>query len=863
MLSSFHARLRVVVSWSCLLILVCSTVPHTASAQSPDDDAAGRKLVEQFFDYYQKRDLDALMALWSEKSPEFAARKQEFQQTFAANKIELRRLTIGKIEVNGGKARIRAVAEISAEDIKTGKAADGFEVLNRTFHVLREGEGWKVWQFVASEQELASALVSAKTDEERKAILAAEKELVTAELGRALLSEGSRLETQGAYAVALESYRLALSLAEQLHDQIGVASAFRNIGNVHNWQGNYTQALEHYRRSLKISEEIDDKRGIADTLNNIGNVHNSQGNYTQALEHHRRSLKISEEIGDKQGIAITLDNIGNVHYSRGNYSLAREELTKAIAAVEELRGLVAGDQQQQQQFFQTMLSPYRQMIRLSVDDKKHTEAFAYAERVKGRALLDTLEAGRVDITKAMTDDELAEERRLNAEVVSLNNRLYRENLRSQPDKALLVELQASRDKARASYEAFQVSLYAAHPELKIQRGQMTPVSLTEAGRLIPNPATAVLEYVVTDDFTYLFVLTKGQQPQAKLESSADLPALNVYTINIKQKELAERVGRLHGRLSQKDIDYSKPSRDLYDLLIGPARADLKNKTNLIVVPDGVLWQVPFQALQPSPSRFLIQDYTISYAPSLTVLREMMSLKQKRHPASGELSTLIAFGNPDFDVTTAANLQAIYPEVLADEKLLPLPQTEHLVKTLSRLYGPDRSKVYVRSEAREDRAKKEAGTCRILQFATHGILDDANPMYSRLVMSQSGVGEQEDGMLETWEVMKLDLNAEMVVLSACDTARGRVAGGEGMIGLAWAFFVAGCPTTVVSQWKVEVNSTNELMVEFHKKLKSIIEGRSPGVSKARALRDAMMKLMRNPSYRHPFYWAPFVVIGDSR
>jgi CHAT domain-containing protein len=372
-----------------------------------------------------------------------------------------------------------------------------------------------------------------------------------------------------------------------------------------------------------------------------------------------------------------------------------------------------------------------------------------------------------------------------------------------------------------------------------------------------------MQYVVTDDFTYLFVLTKGQQSRASRESSAGVAVLNVYTINTKQKDLASRVARLHVRLSQKDIDFSKPSRELYDLLIGPARTDLKNKTDLIIVPDGVLWQVPFQALQPSANRFLIQDYAISYAPSLTVLREMMSVKQKRRSTSGALSTLVAFGNPDVDPTTAASLQAIYPEVLADEKLLPLPQTEEMVKTLSQVYGAGRSKIYVRAEAREDRAKKEASTCRILQFATHGILDNTNPMYSRLVMSQSGVGEHEDGMLEAWEVMKLDLNAEMVVLSACDTARGRVAGGEGMIGLAWAFFVAGCPTMVVSQWSVEVNSTAELMVEFHKRLKPSFEGRNSDMNKAGALRAAALKLMRNPRYRHPFYWAPFVVVGDAR
>ena len=204
MLLSIYARLRVVVSWSCLLLLTCSSVPQVTIAQSAADDAALRKLAEKFFDLYQKRDLEGLMALWSDKSPDLVTRRQEFQQTFAANKLQLRSLSIRKVEVNNDKATIRAVVEINAEDVKTGKAAAGFGIMNRTFHLLREGEAWKVWQYVASEQELAAALLSAKTEEERKALLEAEKELVTVELVQALLSEGRRRHIQGAYSVALD-----------------------------------------------------------------------------------------------------------------------------------------------------------------------------------------------------------------------------------------------------------------------------------------------------------------------------------------------------------------------------------------------------------------------------------------------------------------------------------------------------------------------------------------------------------------------------------------------------------------------------------------------------------------------------------
>jgi CHAT domain-containing protein len=135
------------------------------------------------------------------------------------------------------------------------------------------------------------------------------------------------------------------------------------------------------------------------------------------------------------------------------------------------------------------------------------------------------------------------------------------------------------------------------------------------------------------------------------------------------------------------------------------------------------------------------------------------------------------------------------------------------------------------------------------------------MYSQLLLAQSEADTNEDGLLEAWEIMKLNLNADLVVLSACDTARGRVGAGEGMIGLSWAFFVAGSPTSVLSQWKIDSASTTELMLEFHRRLKSQMASNADSFSAARALRDADLKLLRSDRYRHPFYWAGFVVAGN--
>jgi CHAT domain-containing protein len=158
-------------------------------------------------------------------------------------------------------------------------------------------------------------------------------------------------------------------------------------------------------------------------------------------------------------------------------------------------------------------------------------------------------------------------------------------------------------------------------------------------------------------------------------------------------------------------------------------------------------------------------------------------------------------------------------------------------------------------------KEQSARYRILHLAAHGILNDVSPMYSHVLLSQTPGESREDGLLEAWEMMNLDLNADLVVLTACETARGRVGAGEGMIGMSWALFVAGSPRTVASQWKVEAASTTALMVEFHKKFKTKYDNKQPPISTAEAMRQAALKVMRNPEYRHPFYWGGFIVVGD--
>lgn len=305
-------------------------------------------------------------------------------------------------------------------------------------------------------------------------------------------------------------------------------------------------------------------------------------------------------------------------------------------------------------------------------------------------------------------------------------------------------------------------------------------------------------------------------------------------------------------LAGQSPTFADTARQLYDLLVKPAEAQLKSKSTVCILPDGILWDLPFQALQPRDDRYLLEDYAISYAPSLGVLKEMLD---HRNTSEHLQPSLLAFGNPRLENEVATNLKAVY----RGEILAPLPEAEAEVKALKEIWKPTPSKIFVGREASKTTFKIEAGKYGVIHLATHGILDDSNPMYSRLVMARVDNDLNDDGLLEAREIMQLDLHADLVVLSACQTARGRIGAGEGMIGMSWAFFVAGVPTMVVSQWKVDSASTATLMIGFHRRLKD--QTGSEGETKANALRQAALELMKEPRYRHPFFWAGFVMIGN--
>jgi CHAT domain-containing protein len=655
----------------------------------------------------------------------------------------------------------------------------------------------------------------------------------------------------GNYDLALENFQKALTVSPEVKSMN--ASTATEFAHVYLMRGDFDLAMKYYQQALKDAADNEFWTKTA-ALNGMAEIYLRQGDYPRALEAASRAVAAFKQGNLRNnalyGLLQSRTLAGRAHHGLNQPAEARQAYVEAIEMVEGLRTQVVGGEQERQRFFEGQVSPYHAMVEFLIAQNNAAEALSYAERAKARALLDVLQSGNVNITKALIPQEREEEHKLIGEMISLNTRLSQEKMRPQPDQTRIEDLNARLKKARLEYETFQVKLYVAHPELKVQRGEAQPWKMEDAAALLPDAKSALLEYVVTDDKTYLFVLTKNEQGQVDLKT---------HSVEIKGKDLADRTKAFRQQLAKRNLVFRDSANALYDLLLKPARAQLQGKSAIVIVPDGALWELPFQALQPSGNHYLIEDFAISYAPSLTVLREMIKLRRKNTASASGPSKLMALGNPELKSETVARVKAVF----RDEKLDPLPEAEREVKALRQLYGASQSTVYIGADAREERVKNEARQFRILHLATHGILNDASPMYSQLLLSQAAGNPNEDGLLEAWEITKLNLDADLVVLSACETARGRVGAGEGMIGLSWALFVAGTPTSVVSQWKVESASTTELMVEFHRQLQTQTRNSKQPLSTAGALRGAALKLLRSDRYRHPFYWAGFVLVGDGR
>ncbi|HEV7242388.1 MAG TPA: CHAT domain-containing protein [Thermoanaerobaculia bacterium] len=514
---------------------------------------------------------------------------------------------------------------------------------------------------------------------------------------------------------------------------------------------------------------------------------------------------------------------GRALRSLGRTSEAERAFRRSIALIEAQRSQISAGEDASARYFEHKVDPYAELAQILAAQGRSPEALQISERVRARALTMVLEQGKIDLSASMTDAEKERERELNTRLSVLNQTL----LDKSEDQAAL----SARDAVRVELDRFRDELYLSRPALRIRR----PFS-DDAVTIPPSLAgTVFVEYIVRDPGVVVVTARRGSDGQTLTSAKF---------IHIPLRRLNALTNSLLRTLENRDAGYQDRARKLYDLLLLPVEEQTRRGKRVCIIPDGILWRLPFHALIARDGRHVIERTPLFYAASMRTL----ALAAAASPSSEGLGELFALGDPKLSAKAAAEAVAFR----RDAQVGALPDALHEVQTIRRLYPAAAAKVLVGAAASEDAFKRDAARYRVLHVATHGLFDERAPMYSALLLSAPADGS-EDGFLEAREIANLSLRSDVAILSACDTARGRYGAGEGLIGMSWALQVAGCPTAIVSQWKAASAPTARLMIAFHRHLLT-------GASKSESLRRASMELMRTKKYAHPFYWAPFVLVG---
>ncbi len=713
-------------------------------------------------------------------------------------------------------------------------------------------------------------------------------EQIKAPIGTTLGSIGLVRYLQGENAQALEYYLKALAEFEQADNKIDKARVLSLIGNVYYAQGNYESALESYRRALVVRETMDDKAGTADLLSGIGTVHLRLKAYAEALDSYKQALTLFDEAKHRTGAANTLSKIADTHLQQSDYtqaldfaergsSLAKQiqsneilwyarmlsgkaqrgldrpapalqSFVEAITIVESLRARPASSESGVDR---SGVLPYLAAVDLLVEQNRVVEAFDFAERAKTQSLIELLRRGNSQSVKGMSTVELAEERKLSASVVSLELQLDRETLSRTSDENRRGVMRERVNQARTAYANFRNRIYVAHPSLKIERGELALLKPEQLRAILNDGRLALLEYVVSENNVYLFVLTAdaaNRRRGSNRNRAGALTALKAYPLSISRNALAQRVATFHQLLSNRDEAFAPLARELYDSLMKPAEEQLAGKTKFVIVPDGILWRLPFEALQPAGNRYLLDQAEVSFAPSISALREILA--RRRQANRTDAIDLVAFANPQLSDDLLRRVELTYK----NEKIQPSLEAEDEVRRLRTVYGDAQSRSFTGLDASEERAKSEAVRAGIMHFATPALLDDNSPMYTFIALSSGN--NANDGGLQTREIMNLQTPARLVVMSGSRFRTDGVATGGAALGLAWSWFVAGSPSAVFSRWEVKSPANAHLMPEFHSKLRA-------RNSRAGALQQSALGLRRLTDYQHPHYWAAFSLVGDGR
>ena len=696
-----------------------------------------------------------------------------------------------------------------------------------------------------------------------------------------------------------ESYylRSAAILEKTAPGSHDLADSIGNLGALAQDRGDLQKADEYFRQALAIFEKLTPGGPhTAETYNSLGESARRRKDLAGAETYYRRALEIRQKLAPESlDTAETLAGLAAVMRDNGQPAAAADLFAASLDALEGQTAHLGGSNELRSGYRARNVSYYKEYLDLLMSRKQPDLAFEVLERSRARTLLETLGEAHVDIRQGADPSLLEQERSLQLGIRAKTNRriALAETGQTEQKAAVDKELEA----LLAQYGDVEGRIRTTSPGY-MALTQPTPISVKVAQQQLLDAGTVLLEYALGDERSYVFVLTNKSLDAFELPKRDDIEGA-ARQVHDRLASYNGRVGNESEELRKKrlvDVNagYLTAVSKLSAMVLGPVVSRLGDK-RLIIVSDGALQYIPFAVLpvaEPStaagrrtqPALPLVATHEIVDLPSASVLAVLRQDRAGRPETAAK--TVAVLADPVFDKDDARVLRAknTAAQASADPQVAAnLPGEDRLTRSASdagfrnaegpflprlafsrqeaaaiaALAGKDRALEAIDFQAsRETATSPELAQYRIVHFATHGLLDSKHPELSGLVLSLvDEQGNPRNGFLDLADIYNLKLSADLVVLSACETALGKQISGEGLVGLTRGFMYAGAPRVIASLWKVDDVATSELMERFYRGM--LKEGKRP----AAALRQAQLEMWRQKRWEAPYYWGAFTLQGE--
>ena len=746
----------------------------------------------------------------------------------------------------------------------------------------------------------------------QQALQSLKQELAIArEFGYRRLQEGTQInlgatyDSLGQYQLAVMSYQEALTMAHSLKDVYAEELALNNIGGLYTKCENFDLALSIHQQALKIARETGNLRGEGDALNGIGLIHKRLGQFQQALAAFQQSLQIYERLGILDALWEVRRRVAAVEAQLNHIESAITHYEQALDTIEQLLSGVTEKEQkllvkQERMFaYDEFINFLHQLSAHQRHDEYERKTLEVFERKQGRLFLEEMGQSGARLFGDLPEDLFQREFTGTRQLQQIRAQLIRERSKRvlEQNQEAIQHWAEQEQTLLEDLTTLQRSIETNYPDYYALR-YPKPVSLADLQQHVLQSGELMVVYGVMQEHTLLWFISNREfslvslkitekELQHLIEEFRATPDAIIQAIDHDQQLKAIRL--IHDTLD----DMTQQGYTLYQRLFPESvRPLIAANPTLYIIPTGPLYGLPFEALITQTSeedghfQYLVQDHSITYLSSsslLKILRESQARRKRtvKYP-------LLAFANPVYDEDTRmlaaapprysepalrASIDTIqemreqsYLTLMGGMNFAPLPETEAQARAIANVLNAPQVSEALQLEEQASKQnvfrfneQQRLDDYRYILFSAHAVLpgDIDHIRQPAIVLSYP----EQDGYLTMADVFSLQLNADLVVLSACNTGRGRQIRGEGIMGLTRAFMYAGTPTVGVTLWSVDSQASYEINTRFFQHLKE-------GKPIADALRQAKLNLLAAAEededlehFRHPFFWAPFVVFGD--